>query len=277
MNCYVKIGITILNDTTKDLKNLNELGIYLAKQTDIDALKSLKLLILASENSMLDKDFDINSIKSYTDTETIMHVTHKRNESVVGNLSMNPQNIGLELMDYILHNYKVDLTVHPYDNGHTIFDFWARSFARIEDDQDIFYKRYDMIDKKLEIASYMIQNGLLDVNQIDFLLTSFDRCIQRKHSYTREQLLRMQQIFNSIKLKEQLELNVANLITQKKIELNCSKDELIKKLSSIENQVETSSDRRDFWDELSNYRMLDDQCIYMLQTIPTLVKKKIIK
>ena len=84
MNCYAKSGIAILNDTTKDLKNLNELGIYLAKQTDIDALKSLKLLILASENSMLDKDFDINSIKSYT--ETIMRDTYKRYESVVGRI-----------------------------------------------------------------------------------------------------------------------------------------------------------------------------------------------
>lgn len=277
MNWYVKSGIAILNDTTKDLKNLNELGIYLAKQTNIDALKSLKLLILASENSMLDKDFNINinSIKTYT--ETIIRDTYKRNESLIGNLSMNPQNIGLELMDYILHNYEVDLTVQPYDSGYTIFDFWARSFARIEDDQDIFYKRYDMIDKKLEIASFMIQKGLLDINQIDFLLTTFDRCIQRKHSYTEEQLLRMQEIFNNIKLKEQLELNVANLVTQNKIKLNCSRDELIKKLSETRTQVEASSDKTDFWDELLNYQMLNDQCIYMLQTIPTLVKKKIIK
>ncbi len=275
MNCYVKSGIEILNDTTKDLKNLNELGIYLAKQTNIDALKSLKLLILASENSMLNKDFNINSIKTYT--ETIMRDTHKRNESVIGNLSMNPQNIGLELMDYIIHNYEVDLTLQPYDSGLTIFDFWTRSFVRIEYDQDIFYKRYDMINKKLEIISFMIQKGLLDVNQIDFLLTVFDRCIQRKQFYTEEQLLRMQEIFNNIKLKEQLELNVANLITQKKIKLNCSRDELIKKLSETRTQVEASSDKTDFWDELLNYQMLNDQCIYMLQTIPTLVKKKIIK
>lgn len=272
MNCYVKSGIAILNDTTKDLKNLNELGIYLAKQTDIDALKSLKLLILASENSMLDKDFNIHSIKTYT--KKFINDTFKRNESVIGNLSMNPQNIGLELMDYILRNYKVDLTVQPYDSGYTIFDFWARSFARIEDDQDIFYKRYDMIDKKLEIASFMIRNGLLDVNQIDFLLTSFDKCIQNKHFYTREQLLRMQEIFNSIKSKEQLELNVSKLITQNKIELNCSRDELIKKLSSNINQVEPTSDS---FRELLDYQMLNDQCLYMLKTIPTLVKKKIIK
>lgn len=275
MNCYVESGIAILNDTTKDLKNLNELGIYLAKQTDIDALKSLKLLILASENSMLEKDFDINGIKSYS--EKFMHDTYRRYESVVGNLSMNPQNIGLELMYYILQNYKVDLTVQPYDSSYTIFDFWARSFARIEYDQDVFYRRYDMIDKKLEIASYMIQNGLLDVDQTDFLLASFNRCIQRKYSYTKEQLLRMQEIYYSIKLKEQLELNVASLINQKKIELNCSYDEIIKKLSSIERQVESSSNRKDSWDELSSYQMLNDQCVYMLQTIPTLVKKKVIK
>ena len=275
MNWYVKSGITILNDTTQDLKNLNELGIYLAKQTDIDALKSLKLLILASKNRLLDKDFDINSIKSYT--ETSMFDTLKRNESVISNLSMNPQNIGLELMDYILHNYEVDLTVQPYDSGRTIVDFWARSFAGIEDDQDIFYKRYDMIDKKLEIASYMIQNGLLDINQINSLLTSFDWCIQRKHSYTREQLLKMQEIFNSVKLKEQLEHTVTNLITQNKIELHCSRDELIDKLSLTGIQDDAPSDRRDSLGELLNYRMLNDQCTYMLQTIPTLVNKKIIK
>lgn len=70
---------------------------------------------------MLDKDFDINSVKSYT--KTIIDVTHKINESVIGNLSMNPQNIGLELMDYLLKHYKIDLTVQPYDSGYTIFDF----------------------------------------------------------------------------------------------------------------------------------------------------------
>ena len=196
---------------------------------------------------------------------------------------MNPQNIGLELMDYILKHYKIDLTVQPYDSGYTIFDFWARSFARIEDDQDIFYKRYDMIDKKLEIASYMIQNGLLDANQIDFLLTSFDRCIQRKHSYTREQLLRMKEIFDSIKLKEQLELLGYEIESTAKTGLLAYRkgesDECIAFRSDMDglSLAEETSNRRDFRDELSNYQMLNDQCIYMFQTIPTLVKKKVIR
>ena len=40
MNCYVRSGIDILKETTKELENLNELGIYLAKQTDTNAIKS---------------------------------------------------------------------------------------------------------------------------------------------------------------------------------------------------------------------------------------------
>lgn len=273
MNCYVKSGIDILNYTTKNLKNLNELGIYLAKQTDVEALKALKLLILASENFKLDKDFDINSVKS--STKTILCDTCKINESVVGNLSKNPQNIGLELMDYILKNYAIDLNIQPYDSGYTIFDSWALSFARIEDDENIFYKRYDMIDKKLEIVSYLVQNDLLNINQTDMLITVFRSCIYRKHSYTKAQLSIMQEIIDSIKFKEQLKRNAT--ITQKKNKLNCFKNELIRKLLLIAIQGEPSSKKRDSWDELKNYEMNNAQCSYMLQTIPDLVKKKVIK
>ena len=41
MQKYVRSGVAILNDITKDLKNLNNLGIYLSRQTDINALKTL--------------------------------------------------------------------------------------------------------------------------------------------------------------------------------------------------------------------------------------------
>ena len=67
------------------------------------------------------------------------------------------------------------------------------------------------------------------------------------------------------------------MITQNKIELHCSRDELIDKLSLTGIQDDAPSDRRDSLGELLNYRMLNDQCTYMLQTIPTLVNKKIIK
>ena len=176
MNCYVESGIHILNDTTKDLENLNELGIYLARETNVDALKSLKLIVLASETKLLEKSFNINYVKTYTNS--FENSIYKRNETVFGNLAVNPQNFGLELADYILHNYKVDLGIEPFTSGYTIFDFFARSFARIEYDEDSFYKRYDMIDKKLDMVSYMLDYELLDNSQTDLLLTCFDRCIK---------------------------------------------------------------------------------------------------
>lgn len=277
MNCYVESGIHILNDTTKDLENLNELGIYLARETNVDALKLLKLIVLASETKLLEKSFDINHVKTYTDP--FENSIYKRNETVFGNLAVNPQNLGLELADYILHNYKVDLNIEPFTTGYTIFDFFARSFARIEYDEDPFYKRYDMIDKKLDMISYMLDYELLDNIQTDLLLTYFDRCIQNKYYYTNEQLLKMKEITDQVNSKRQIILTVEELFKQDKIKSDYSKEELSKKLLSTnkDKDVNKPSDITESFNRLENYWMLNDQCTYMLRTIPRLVKEKVIK
>ena len=275
MNCYVESGIHILNDTTKDLENLNELGIYLARGTNVDALKSLKLIVLASETKLLEKSFDINYVKTYT--HSFENSIYKRNETVFGNLAVNPQNFGLELADYILHNYKVDLGIEPFTSGYTIFDFFARSFARIEYDEDPFYKRYDMIDKKLDMVSYMLDYELLDNSQTDLLLTCFDRCIQNKYHYTKEQLLKMKEMINQVDSKQQIRLTIEDLFKQNKIKSDYSKEELSKKLLSANKDNNKSSDINKSFSRLENYCMLNDQCTYMLRTIPRLVKEKVIK
>lgn len=279
MNCYVESGIHILNDTTKDLENLNELGIYLARGTNVDALKSLKLIVLASETKLLEKSFDINYVKTYTNSfeNSIYNSIYKRNETVFGNLAVNPQNFGLELADYILHNYKVDLGIEPFTFGYTIFDFFARSFARIEYDEDPFYKRYDMIDKKLDMVSYMLDYELLDNSQTDLLLTCFDRCIQNKYHYTKEQLLKMKEMINQVDSKQQIKLTIEDLFKQNKIKSDYSKEELSKKLLSANKYNNKSSDITKSFSRLENYCMLNDQCTYMLRTIPRLVKEKVIK
>lgn len=275
MNCYVESGIHILNDTTKDLENLNELGIYLARETNVDALKSLKLIVLASETKLLEKSFDINYVKTYTNS--FENSIYKRNETVFGNLAVNPQNFGLELADYILHNYKVDLGIEPFTSGYTIFDFFARSFSRIEYDEDPFYKRYDMIDKKLDMVSYMLDYELLDNSQTDLLLTCFDRCIQNKYHYTKEQLLKMKEMINQVDSKQQIRLTIEDLFKQNKIKSDYSKEELSKKLLSANKDNSKSSDINKSFSRLENYCMLNDQCTYMLRTIPRLVKEKVIK
>ena len=109
---------------------------------------------------------------------------------------MNPQNYGLEVMDFIIRNFKVNLTLEPFDSGYTIFDYFIRSFSLIEDDENLFYKRYDMIDKKLEIVNFMIGNNILNSNQIYQIKENFDQCINNKFSYTSEQLSKMRIIID---------------------------------------------------------------------------------
>ena len=46
MQEYVRSGIKLLNDKTKELENLNELAIYLSKQVDSSSLQILKLCLL---------------------------------------------------------------------------------------------------------------------------------------------------------------------------------------------------------------------------------------
>ena len=265
MNYYVRNGISILNDTTKNLKDLNELGIYLAKETNIDALKSLKLLILATDLNILEKKLNINSVK--TGEEIIGYEKRKKNETIVGNLSMNPQNIALELMDYIIHNNDVNLRIKPLTTGYTIFDsFECR-----------FYKRYDMTNEKLDIVSYMIDNELLEAEEIDQLLTSFDRCLHEANCYTKDQLARMEKIVSEENMKKQLKLSLASLIDKGKITINGSKEEVEKDLISKKPILTSPYKQKDPWEELENYRMTNDQCTYMRNTIPVLIKKKIIR
>ncbi len=276
MKTYTQSGIRILNDVTKDLDNLNELGIYLAKQTDIDAIKTLKLLVLASEDKKLDKPFDINSIKTYK--EKFPYGDYKYNETVFSNLSMNPQYFSLELMEFILHNYEVNLNIEPFDSKKTLFDFWLRSFSCIEYDQDRFYKRYDMIDKKLEMLLFMVNHNLLNSGQIYDTIQTLTNCISKKYGYSEKQIMNMEKIINALKVREQQSKTLSKLAREGHIKIDCKKEDIINKMMNYEDEEELYVNRRiNAHNELSKYEMLNDQCCYMIETVPSLIKKGIIK
>ncbi len=278
-NCYVESSIAILNDKTKDLNNLNELGIYLANQYNPNALQTLKLMILAKENYRLDKDFDINAIKKYTVVEALEK--RKREENIVNNLAKNPSNLGLDLFELIIKNYKVNLHIQPFDSGYTTLDFWIRSLKDIEYKYNTFYKRYDMIDKKLDIIEYLLESNLINKEDIQNIIYTLNACINDKYNFTKEQLFRMQTIVNSLVLKKQLRNNISKLAQGRKISVKCDKDLLVEKLLEIEkesNEEVKQVDRREFFhEELINFWMNNEDCWYISDTIPNLIKNKIIK
>lgn len=278
-NCYVESSIAILNDKTKDLNNLNELGIYLANQYNPNALQTLKLMILAKENYRLDKDFDINAIKKYTVVEALEK--RKREENIINNLAKNPSNLGLDLFELIIKNYKVNLHIQPFDSGYTTLDFWIRSLKDIEYKYNTFYKRYDMIDKKLDIIEYLLESNLINKEDIQNIIYTLNACINDKYNFTKEQLFRMQTIVNSLVLKKQLRNNISKLAQGRKISVKCDKDLLVEKLLEIEeesNEEVKQVDRREFFhEELINFWMNNEDCWYISDTIPKLMKNKIIK
>ena len=278
-NCYVESSIAILNDKTKDLNNLNELGIYLANQYNPNALQTLKLIILAKENYRLDKDFDINAIKKYTVVEALEK--RKREENIVNNLAKNPSNLGLDLFELIIKNYKVNLHIQPFDSGYTTLDFWIRSLKDIEYKYNTFYKRYDMIDKKLDIIEYLLESNLINKEDIQNIIYTLNACINDKYNFSKEQLFRMQTIVNSLVLKKQLRNNISKLAQGRKISVKCDKDLLVEKLLEIEeesNEEVKQVDRREFFhEELINFWMNNEDCWYISDTIPKLIKNKIIK
>ena len=264
MNKKIENGINILNEVTINLLNFNYLAIYLAKQSDINALKTLKLIILAYENKLLKKDFNINCIRNCIPIS--LEDTSIKKENIIGNLSLNPQHLGLLLMEFIIKNYKIDLSIEPLNNSNTYFDYWIKSFEHIENDQDLFYKRYDLIDKKLEIINYMIQNNLLDNNQINILLSSFNHCLSNEYNYTRNQLFIMKNICDKLKINEE---DLENLKHQDLAQININQS--IIDNSNLLNKQEIMKL------ELENFILGEDQCSYMLNQIPILTKKDIIK
>ena len=277
MHEYVRASIRLLNDITEDLENLNELGIYLSKQTDINALKVLKLIILASETNKLVKPFDINYNNKYVYfREHLTKREYKIKQSIVGNLSLNPQNIALDLMDYIIKNYYVDLSFECY-GIYSIIENWLRSFLRMDyDDMDMFYKRYDMLDKKIDMLEFMIFNGLLQEEQIKCLLNTYKKCLNKKNVFSKEQLHKMEYIIYIIsqfsdnrniihireKSKEQIENNDINDVICIRKTPNFSIYETCRKNAEL---------------QLQKYIMQNDQCVYIVGPLENMIKTKKIK
>lgn len=276
MRHYTRSGIVILNDVTKELKNLNGLGIYLSKQTDINALKTLKLIILSHETGRIDKRLDITATNTY---KQLSSTDNKKKENIAGNLSMNPQNFALELLEYLSKNYFINYGFECY-GIYSILENWLRSFKRMDFcDIDLFYKRYDMVDKKIDIIEFLISNGLLNKSQINNILQTYQQILNSYTSFNKEQLQRLQQDLN-IMIDY---YNLHNKISYSRQLTKEDKDRehnLIDKQFSIyrkPNKAIFDGCKQNAERELQDYIMENDQCLYMTHEIPRLIKEKIIK
>lgn len=268
ISSYTQCGLDMLKGPiTKDLEDYNELGIYLSKQTSINALKTLKLLILGVESGCLKKNLDINALRKTQDA--IPTDIYHTKENIVSNLSENPQYFALELLDFITRNFEVDWHLETY-GVYTIFDYFLRALEQIEYDQAPFYKRYDMVDKRLDMIDFMVEKNLLDFNQLGNINNKFTSRIESSEfsSYTKEQLLRMEIIVNKTKT---IRNTITNLKNAGIIDSSLNPKAIYQTLS-----VDKDERRRIMFQELENYHLINDQCTYMNDNVRELIKQKVI-
>ena len=73
-------------------------------------------------------------------------------------------------------------------------------------------KRTLLINKKLDIISYMIDLELLSNEDIKSLIDALEICVENKFSYTNEQLFIIKEIINTLRKKEEIRRNAVNLL-----------------------------------------------------------------
>ncbi len=251
--------INSIIENTKNLSNLENLGVLLAKENDIHALKTLKLLVLAKDAEILNRDIDVNKIVSVEDS------SRENKASVVSNLSLNPQNYALEFLEYLVQTKSADMHQSINGNGYSIFVNWIISLARIEDRDNLFYHRYDMVAKKMDIVNFLFQEGMLTENDVDYVFATFERCLQNKYGYSEVDLYRMQKLRHEITEKEgmlrrltsfdeTLPYNLARRMVFGETILENKKELALRQLSAIE--------------------MPYDQLDYINSEIPNIIKAK---
>ena len=149
---------------------------------------------------------------------------------------------------------------------------WVRSFQRIEYDEDPFYRRYDMVDKKLNIIKYLVSSGLLNPEDIDTLYMVFSRCIENPYGYSLENLRKMEDIRRDIRLRD--------TFSSLKGWANSSQEALIDK--AYERVKMTVFEEEVKPDELSAFHLEEmevslDMHRYIQNTVPDLIRQKNIK
>lgn len=210
LDIFTSLALESLNDITQELEDLNRLAMTLSGRPDSNAIKTLELIIVASTSGHLKRKIHVGSIKQ---KNSIYHnnITMVR-ESIIGNLSLNPLNIALELMDFVISNFRVDLEMQPYPTKSSVFDLWIESFDTIGDNENGFYGRYDMVDKKLSMIDFMIKNYILNQSQLDKMVEVFSSCTQKNEQflYTPSQLLKMKQLIKKTEIPQPFYIKLHN-------------------------------------------------------------------
>lgn len=152
--------ITEINNTTKEITDLTNLGLYLAQYQNEKALKILYWLVIAIQNEWIEKEMNFNKPKKIRNN---LHAT------IASRLIENPLYISKEIFDYIAKTNKIDFNFRPYKT-YSIKEIMTKITIDTHNQESKFYNQHNTAKKTLETLAYFTKNSTMNINKT---MTSF--------------------------------------------------------------------------------------------------------
>ncbi len=176
LNLYDEILIEEVNKVSQEKKDFTFLGLYLANEKNVSALKILNWLTVAIQQNWIAKEIDFN--KKNTVVIRDLGSTYTFQENIPSKLIENPMYVAKEVLDYISKTNKVDFNFRPYKN-YSLKEMLAKVLVDFQNPESSFYQCDRVAEKTLEIIFYFSQHTTMNINSTmqHFLLTAMKQDI----------------------------------------------------------------------------------------------------
>lgn len=270
MNDYTKRSLQLLNGVFYNDVGYEKVAVMLAGDSRPEALKCLKLLILTDVGVVdckLKNKLDLNQMFNFYKMHDNRRICYQKN--LFGVLSTNPQNLALDLMEYLLYHYDVLVEIRSDDDNctYSMIDEWMYGFSGIEDDGNIFYKRYDMVEKRLQLLAYIIKNKKLSIEFMEKINLILTDCINNGYGYSDVDIVKMRLIVEYVKFKQKL----TSLLNKGVIKFSYPVERVYKTFGV---SVDDIIDNGLLWNNLDDYDVGVDEYSYMRYDVLKLIKKR---
>ena len=263
MNNIAFIELKQIIELVDDINNLTDFCAFLAKQNDYKYLRMLEIILLIKT-----KKYPYLNIKKHINFSVITNIHDDYRESIINNLINNPSNYASEILDFIIISFsgKIRNSFNEVSYGiYTSFDQLVNYFRNLENSNNNFYKRYDIVEKRLEIIMNLIEKNMVDNNRlqdVEFLFKNKNK--KREFNFTERQRMMLTIAANKISLL--LKLNdLENKLEKKDFEEfkklimstgNVKQVETIDVLRKLENLTSSYTERSDNKNIKETYKLI---------------------
>ena len=195
MNNNTESCINLINRI--DEKKYYDLALSLSAKSESYALENLRLIMLLNDAEQLKKQFDICEVSKTFKKDEYEDKLITLYESVPGNLVFNQHGYAFALLLELAKNHPVDWDLKPCNSYMSILDFYLRSMTNINYPYDRFYHRYDMLDARLDLIEYLIDNNLLTERHLYSVKKMLMECI-KNNLFGRDIIMRTKCILGKI-------------------------------------------------------------------------------